>query len=155
MDFKPMKKDRKADETGHWPWESPRLRAAVDEARKGRAPKTAEGLTPVTWIGVALNAGMIAKDAPKVTAEEPRAESVVSTLWMPAQLEGHGPWVEWTGEEKKPYGQGEVLFGHERKEQICTLRKEPLHAWKYLRKDQSIDPYGTYILVAYCRKETL
>lgn len=78
MDFKPMKKDGKPDESGHFPWESPGLRARREEARKAGKPRTAEGVTPITWGGAASSAGMIARDAPKV-AVEPRAESVVST----------------------------------------------------------------------------
>lgn len=81
MDFGArIPKDRKADADGHYPWESPGLRARVDEARKGAKPKEAQGLTKMTWGGSASSAGMAQRDQPKVTVLEQQKKDHEATV---------------------------------------------------------------------------
>lgn len=160
MDFKPMKKDGKPDESGHFPWESPGLRARLEEVRKAGKPKTAEGVTPITWGGAASSAGMIARDKAAVTAE-PYAESVVRTPSVAAlvRLPGYGPWIDWNAKAGKdrPLGMVSVYRLVDQEKQLpvsigCQNRPAGDIFWDY-RVDGEKKPYPG-VVVAYCLKES-
>lgn len=72
MDFGArIPKDKKQDAEGLWGWESPRLKAALAEAKKSAAPKTANGVKvePNTWF----NPPMLRRDG-ATGLTEPAAE---------------------------------------------------------------------------------
>lgn len=78
MEFTPFKKDRNPDADGHYPWESPGLRARLDAERKAAKPRVVVGvMSPAqTWAQSQRDRDMVERDQPKaVGAEKPAAES--------------------------------------------------------------------------------
>lgn len=84
MDFKPFKKDRKPGPDGHYDWESPGLRARIDEAKRTAKPPPTQVVMPTKdWADQA----MINRDEKQgVMVEKPRAESVCNLANINARI---------------------------------------------------------------------
>jgi hypothetical protein len=132
MDFKPFKKDRKPGPDGHYDWESPGLRARIDEAKRLAKPApTRVPFEAKNWADQA----MINRDE--------KQWSVCHLPPLPPQEPNHGPWVRWEFDmENIPQGVGKILLGSG-----STFQTQNLLGWGW--NDHNPDDN----IVAYCLKE--